>query len=539
MKFFIHFRFTKITSRFIRSTVTLMFVFLSMQSISAERIPLRHLSLHDLQQMSQVLLPDEPSIVSRPFVHSFRFVSKHTDQNQVQHLRFQQEYRGYPVLGGFAIIHRHAKEVVSLNGTFYRGLDDELGQPRADFVEESRRVLAKFIALYQPQGVLEQQVTPLVYLDEQHHAYWAYQVSALVQPTDAAPSRPSAIVDADTGLSIEIWDDLKTMRHQVKGVGFGGNQRIGLYQFGEQWPLLEILRDDFSGLCYMENKQVKVIDMNFGYEKVQTPMIFDCPTISQANHYWTGYEGDGYDFQNGAYSPSNDAMYIGSVIKQVYRHEYGVEALGNTHRPKQLIMRVHYGKHYSNAYWDAGQMTFGDGNDEFYPLVSLGIGAHEVSHGFTEQYSNLAYYGQSGAMNESFSDMAAQAAEYYANQKSSWLIGAEIFKEDKPFGALRFMDKPSVDGFSIDTADKYRKGIDVHYASGVYNRLFYLLSNMAGWDPSKAFRVMVKANMDYWTPKSTFVEGACGVLFAAEDLEYPVDDIKKVLDQVRIDYQGC
>jgi len=49
--------------------------------------------------------------------------------------------------------------------------------------------------------------------------------------------------------------------------------------------------------------------------------------------------------------------------------------------------------------------------------------AHEVSHGFTEQHSNLFYYGQSGGMNEAFSDMAAQAAEFYSIGKASWLIG--------------------------------------------------------------------------------------------------------------------
>ena len=39
----------------------------------------------------------------------------------------------------------------------------------------------------------------------------------------------------------------------------------------------------------------------------------------------------------------------------------------------------------------ARKMTFGDGIDMFYPLVFLGVGAHEISHGFTEQHSNLIY----------------------------------------------------------------------------------------------------------------------------------------------------
>ena len=174
-----------------------------------------------------------------------------------------------------------------------------------------------------------------------------------------------------------------------------------------------------------------------------------------------------------------------------------------------------------------------------YPLVSLSVGAHEISHGFTEQHADLNYTGQSGGMNESFSDMAAQAAEFYSTGKSSWQIGGEIMKASSGYKALRYMDKPSRDGWSIDRANQYRKGMDVHYSSGVYNRLFYVLAHQPDWNVRKAFQVMVKANMDYWTPYSTFEQGACGVLSAATDLGFSVDGVKQALDNVVIQYQQC
>jgi len=68
--------------------------------------------------------------------------------------------------------------------------------------------------------------------------------------------------------------------------------------------------------------------------------------------------------------------------------------------------------------------------------------------------------------------MAAQAVEYFAHDTCSWKIGAEIVKEESGYKALRFMDKPSRDGYSIDNATQYRSGMDVHRSSGVYNRLF-------------------------------------------------------------------
>ncbi|WP_336118282.1 M4 family metallopeptidase, partial [Klebsiella pneumoniae] len=74
--------------------------------------------------------------------------------------------------------------------------------------------------------------------------------------------------------------------------------------------------------------------------------------------------------------------------------------------------------------------------------------------------------GQSGGMNEAFSDMAGEAAEFYMRGKNDFLIGYDIKKGS---GALRYMDQPSRDGRSIDNASQYYNGIDVHHSSGVYN----------------------------------------------------------------------
>ncbi len=170
----------------------------------------------------------------------------------------------------------------------------------------------------------------------------------------------------------------------------------------------------------MENEHVKVVDMEHDYFSPNDPMKFNCKKNGNtvADAFWTGYKSDGYDRENGAFSPTNDALYVGYVIKRMYHDWYGVEVLVKRNgSPMQIVMRVHYGEGYENAYWDGRQMTFGDGDATMYPLVSLGIGGHEISHGFTEQHSALEYFGQSGGMNESFSDMAAQAAEYYSSGK--------------------------------------------------------------------------------------------------------------------------
>lgn len=516
---------------------------------AAEPMPLHKASIAELKQKFQLSLPG----VSKGITvsnDSLQFVKQHTDKNSVTHVRMQQQYAGFPVFGGYAIMHSKntaktlavAKSNVQMNGIVYKGLQVELGQPKESFVKNAAIALKQFKAQYDNEDLSEEQVTPMVYLDEKHQAHWAYKVTVFVTYKDQIPARPTAIVDAETYKPFVQWNDVKTELTPASGRGFGGNHKIGEYEFGKDLRLLELTRDTAAEMCFMENTDVKVVNMAHKYNSKNKAMQFSCKTIpgNQSNIYMTGYAGDGYDKDNGAASPTNDALYAGYVIKHMYHDWYGIEVLTKSDgTPMQLVMRVHYGAGYENAYWDGKQMTFGDGESMMYPLVSLGVGGHEISHGFTEQHSGLEYFGQSGGMNEAFSDMAAQAAEYYSVGKSSWQIGPEIMKETSGYEALRYMDKPSRDGSSIDVADDYYGGLDVHYSSGVFNHLFYILANQPNWNIRMAFDVMVKANMDYWTPYSTFDEGGCGMLHAAKDLGFSLDDVKTSLSEVTINYQSC
>lgn len=516
---------------------------------AAQPLPLQTSSFEQLQQKFQVSSSvNKMKKNASASADSLQLLRQHTDKKQMTHRRMQQYYAGFPVFGGYAILHSRsdaqltAAAKVQMNGTVYQGLDAELGKPAPSFVANGAGVLQQFKQQFVSKQVDEEQVTPMIFIDEHNVAHWAYKVSVLVSHTDKIPERPTAIIDAHTNKPLVQWNDIKTIATAAKATGFGGNRKVGEYQYGKEFPLLEIMREDSKEQCFMENYDVKVVDMKHKFSSKNKAMSFSCKSDSNKleNAYFTGYDADGYDWDNGAMSPTNDALYAGYVIKHMYHDWYGIEALVQTDgRPMQLVMRVHYGEGYENAYWDGKQMTFGDGDTMMYPLVSLGVGGHEVSHGFTEQHSGLEYYGQSGGMNEAFSDMAAQAAEYYSLGTSSWLIGPEIMKESSGYDALRYMDKPSRDGQSIDSADEYYGGLDVHHSSGVYNHLFYILAHKPDWSTRTAFDVMVKANMDYWTPYSTFEEGACGILSAAKDLGFSLDYVKQSLSEVNISYSSC
>jgi Zn-dependent metalloprotease len=72
-----------------------------------------------------------------------------------------------------------------------------------------------------------------------------------------------------------------------------------------------------------------------------------------------------------------------------------------------LIGTVHYGRNYDNAFWNGNQMVFGDGDLQILQrfTISTDIIGHELTHGVTGDTANLDYQGQSGALNESVSDV--------------------------------------------------------------------------------------------------------------------------------------
>jgi Zn-dependent metalloprotease len=163
-----------------------------------------------------------------------------------------------------------------------------------------------------------------------------------------------------------------------------------------------------------------------------------------------------------------------------------------------LKASVHYGKDYDNAFWDGTQMVFGDGDGEVFTgfTGSLSVIGHELTHGVTENTAGLAYQGQSGALNESISDVFGALTEQYSlgqtAEQASWLIGAGIFTDAVQGVALRSMKAPGT-AYDDDVLGKdpqpdhmrdYVETSDdnggVHINSGIPNRAFYLVASALG-----------------------------------------------------------
>ncbi len=147
----------------------------------------------------------------------------------------------------------------------------------------------------------------------------------------------------------------------------------------------------------------------------------------------------------------------------------------------QINSVVHYGSNYQNAFWNGYMLIYGDGYG--FPFAD-DVVAHEYTHGVTQYESNLFYWYQSGAINESFSDLWGEAIDQVNGRGNDtadvkWLIGENVTGH----GAFRNMaDPPAFGQPDSMTSSKYcdigtclDDNGGVYINSGVNNKAVYLM----------------------------------------------------------------
>jgi len=211
----------------------------------------------------------------------------------------------------------------------------------------------------------------------------------------------------------------------------------------------------------------------------------------------------GQKSEDGAVNRAYDGL---GTTYDFYQKELGRNSLDG--RGMRLDGYVHYGRGFNNAFWDGRQMVFGDGDGRLFTdfTKSLDVIGHELSHGVTEFTANLEYHNQSGALNESISDVFGSLVKQWSLQQTAaqadWLVGSEIFTPAIKGDALRSLKAPGeayndptigkdpqprhMDGFLQlpDTEEGDWGG--VHLNSGIPNHAFYLVATFVGGQAWKA-----------------------------------------------------
>jgi Zn-dependent metalloprotease len=211
---------------------------------------------------------------------------------------------------------------------------------------------------------------------------------------------------------------------------------------------------------------------------------------------------------------------------------------------------VHYRTGYDNAFWNGRYMVYGDG-DEDLPVpqrlfnrftIAMDVIGHELTHGVTSYTANLYYYEQSGALNESMSDvfgiLAKQRTLGQSAAESDWVIGAGLFTSNVLGVGIRSMVNPGTayndpvlgrdpqPGHMSNYVNTTQDNGGVHINSGIPNRAFYVTAlEMGGNAWEKAGRIWYITLRDRLTARSSFQQAAdlthevAGSLFGAGSLE--------------------
>jgi bacillolysin len=219
-----------------------------------------------------------------------------------------------------------------------------------------------------------------------------------------------------------------------------------------------------------------------------------------------------------------------------------------------LLSTVNYcsgGCPYQNAFWNGSRMIYGDG----YTVDD--VTAHELTHAVTEYSANLYYYMQSGALNESYSDIFGETVDLLNGAGSDapsqrWLLG-----EDLPGGAIRNMSNPnqfyepgrmSDPYFSCDLNPQFDGG-GVHSNSGIPNHAFTLMvdggtyngETITGIGLTKAGKIQYRALTTYLDQASNFSDNYNALLSSCADLTglYGITtsdcaQVRKALDAVEM-----
>jgi Zn-dependent metalloprotease len=474
----------------------------------------------------------EPAAAAIDFVHSQRSMLgmdshsvftllRQSAGNGRNHVRLQQTYDGVKVWGADIVVHMTDKAVTGVDGsvlTLLAALD-----VAPSFADTTALGVAKDDAAsgLVPGTLLlsEREESELVILAEggPGTARLAWHLTFF---TPGQPGAKTALwnyfVDAHDGSLVAKWNAIHTA--VVEASGTGGNARVP-----RTWT--NNLDVNQSGTTYTMN----------------TTQFETKSAITNKD-----YSGTSLTDFNSTDPAGNDAHGYGEITLKMLKDWMGYNSIDNA--GFKLVSVTHVAdpttgkRNLDNAYWDGTKMNYGDGDGTtFYEFTgSLDVIAHEIDHGFTQNHSNLKYTGQSGGMNESFSDIAGTTAKFYFDPThADFNLGGDIYIKAGQY--IRWLCTPSTDGHSIDKGTSYSDMLDVHYTSGVMNRAFCRASKrLSGVDPDtgtatpdgvkKAAKAWYEANDNYWTSSANWATGCQGVIDAATALGYSASDIAALGD---------
>ena len=416
-----------------------------------------------------IAAPASQAAIRRAPADSFIARDAIVDADGTEHVRYQRNYQGLPVIGGDFVVQSRNGKVGKVSQTLRSAARPSLKPVVTSdqaIVEAGSRFGSHFQGAPSSRLVVYARGTSPVL---------AHEVVFKGVKADQTETEMHYFVDARSGRVLDQWDTVQTARPGPGGgactgataaVGTGksltaGTVVLNTTKCGSSYQLVDPTR----GGGATHNMAMKTAGMG--------------AVFTGTTNVWGNF------LVSNSQTAAADAHYGVATTWDYFKNMHGRNGIAND--GQGAISRVHYGRNYANASWSDGCfcMTFGDGDNgaTILPLVALDIAGHEMSHGVTSRSAGLIYSGESGGLNEATSDIFGTMVEYYASNASDpgdYVVGEELFPNNAAMNqAIRWMFKPSLDGSSPDCYASSLGGLDVHYSSGVANHFYYLLAEGA------------------------------------------------------------
>lgn len=452
-------------------------------------------------------------------------VKEETDMLSMRHVRYAVWLENYPIEFADYKMHLFHNKVVSINGDIYHTLHEgiQVNLSENDALQIALKKIGaekyKWEIPVEEQFIKTDRNDPHATFFPKAQKVWIFRNN---NPTEGKLhlaykfdiyahqplSRRDIYIDVQTGEILFEHERIRTADSYGTAVtAYSGSKTIITDSLS---PTLYRLRESARG------NGIQTFNMQGGTN------YGNAVDFTDTDNYWNNVNP-----QKDQYA--TDAHWGAEMTYDFYWNNFNRNSIDN--QGFMLKSYVHYDVNFVNAFWDGQQMTYGDGNNSYNPLTALDIAGHEITHGLTEFTANLVYQNESGALNESFSDIFGTAIEKYGKGAAgNWYIGEDIGS------AFRNMANPNQYGdpdtyqgtyWYTGTADNG----GVHTNSGVQNFWFYLLTTggsgtndlgnaytVVGQGINKAQAIAFRNLTVYLSPNSQYIDARFYSIQSAIDL---------------------
>ena len=510
----------------------------------------------NLQVFDYLQAVKAPILIKNPS-EEFKVIGQKTDDLGQTHFKMQQTYKGVKVYGGQVWLHAQNGKVNLFNGRNYPtpkldNLTPTVSKTEAQSIarqDVSLKTKVKELSEME-QKLIGEQTAPelLIYhpIEEgEPRLAWQYKFHPNVS------NEWEYFIDAHSGEIVDAYKTLCQLHYHTEFEGCttstptstsikkinkfknneenttqngpatsfatdlnGLTQTMNSYELGNNFFLIDASRQMYNNnRSRLPNEPVGAIWTINAQNTYPENDDFNAIHLVTSNNNWN--------------DPISVSAHINAgVAYEYFRTTFGRNSINGSGGTVLSVINVsdEDGSGLDNAFWTGTAMFYGNGKQAFGPLAkSLDVAGHEIAHGVVQNTANLRYQGESGAMNESFSDVFGVLIDRDDYKLGEDVVNTDIFKS----GALRDMADPHNGGTRLGDPGYQPESVSeqffgrqdnggVHINSGITNRAFYLVANTIGRD--KAEQIYYRALTTYLVNTSQFEDLRASLMQSARDI---------------------